>query len=247
MLEFRFIRENEMSFTANIAANLESVREEIAATARRAGRDPSSVRLIAISKTFPVECIIAAYECGQRDFGENRVQEFQQKLPHLRLPDAAFHLIGHLQTNKAAQAMAFDCIETVDSERLAIKLNEAAGTSAKIMPVLIEVKLSPEETKTGAGENDALPLAKLVDSLTHLRLRGLMTVPPWTDNPEDSRPYFRHLRELRDNLQEHGITGTEELSMGMSRDFRIGIEEGATMVRVGTGIFGPRQKRAIGE
>lgn len=224
----------------DIVANLQRVRNLIAETAARAGRDPATIRLIAVSKTFPAQQIMEAYECGQRDFGENRVQEFRQKLPQLRLPEAKFHLIGHLQTNKVSQAMAFDFIETVDSERLAVRLHEAAGKAGKMMPVLIEVKLGAEEAKSGVSEQEAAALAAVVESLDRLQLRGLMTLPPHTPDPEGARPYFRRLRELRDRLREAGHQGLQELSMGMTRDFPIAIEEGATMVRVGTAIFGPR-------
>lgn len=229
-----------MPSSNNIAANLSRVRELITASAGRAGRDPAIIRLIAVSKTFPAQRIMEAYDCGQREFGENRVQEFQQKLSQLHLPGAVFHLIGHLQTNKVSQAMSFDCIHTVDSERLARKLNEAAIQHGKIMPVLMEVKLSTEQSKTGVLEPEAAPLAALVGSLDHLDLRGLMTVPPFTSDPEDSRPYFRRLHQLRDQLHAAGLNRVRELSMGMSRDFTIAIEEGATMVRVGTAIFGRR-------
>ncbi len=229
-----------MAFSNQIAGNLNRVRNSIAASASRAGRDPASIHLIAVSKTFPAERIIEAYEAGQREFGENRVQEFRQKLPLLRLAGASFHLIGHLQTNKVSPAMAFDYIETVDSARLAVRLNEAAATAGKIMPVLIEVKLGADDSKSGIREPEVAQLAAVVASLDHLQLRGLMTIPPHTPDPEGARPYFRRLREFRDRLREGGRRGLEELSMGMTRDFTIAIEEGATMVRVGTAIFGPR-------
>jgi PLP dependent protein len=225
-----------------IRRNLEHVRETIAESTVRAGRDPSSVSLIAVSKTFPAERIAEAYACGQRDFGENRVQEFCEKLAQLHLPEARFHLIGHLQSNKVWQAAAFDWIDTLDSERLARRLNEAAAKAGKVMPVLIEVKLGEEAAKTGASEADVATLAAIVESLGNLELKGLMTIPPHTPDPADSRPYFRRLRELRDRLRERGHAALAELSMGMTRDFPIAIEEGATMVRVGTAIFGPRAK-----
>jgi pyridoxal phosphate enzyme (YggS family) len=231
-----------LSPTDQIRRNLKHVREAISDSATRAGRDPSSVRLIAVSKTFPAERIVEAYACGQRDFGENRVQEFCEKLAQLHLPDARFHFIGHLQSNKVSQAVAFDCIETLDSERLARRLNESALKAGKVMPVLIEVKLGEEEAKTGTAETEVATLAAVVESLNNLALKGLMTIPPHTPDPADSRPYFRRLRELRDRLRERGHTALVELSMGMTRDFSIAIEEGATMVRVGTAIFGPRAK-----
>lgn len=231
-----------MTSSRDIEVNLKRVRELMSKSALRAARDPAAIRLIAVSKTFPAERIMAAYECGQRDFGENRVQEFREKLPQLSLPDARFHFIGHLQSNKVSQAMVFDYIETVDSERLALRLNDAAAKAGKVMPVLIEVKLGMEESKTGIAEPDTQALAAQMASLDHLQLRGLMTIPPYMPDPEAARPCFRRLRELRDRLQNAGLKNVEELSMGMSRDFPIAIEEGATMVRIGTAIFGPRSQ-----
>ncbi|OFV97618.1 MAG: YggS family pyridoxal phosphate enzyme, partial [Acidobacteria bacterium RIFCSPLOWO2_02_FULL_61_28] len=180
------------------------------------------------------------YECGLREFGENRVQEFCQKLPSLRTPGANFHLIGHLQSNKVHQALAFDWIQTVDSERLARRLSQAAIEAQKTIPVLIEVKMDEEETKTGVPEFDLASLVSVVAPLEGLDLRGLMTMPPYTEDPEGGRPYFRRLREMRDHLQESDFPQLRELSMGMSHDFPIAIEEGATIVRVGTALFGPR-------
>jgi pyridoxal phosphate enzyme (YggS family) len=216
------------------------VRREVVEAAERCRRDPESVRLIAVSKTFPAERIREAYDCGQRDFGENKVQEFRSKLPQLELPEIRFHMIGHLQTNKVSQAIAFDCIQTIDSERLARKLNESAAQAGKSMPVLIEVKLGDEDAKTGVSEQKLVALVTLVVSLDHLDPQGLMIIPPWDANPQTGRPYFRRLRELQAKLMAEGFTELKELSMGMSRDFPIAIEEGATMVRVGTAIFGRR-------
>ena len=233
-----------MTASSDLEANLRRVRRRIGECAERSGRPPDSVRLIAVSKTFPAEHIIEAYACGQREFGENRVQEFQQKLPQLRLPEARFHLIGHLQSNKAAPAMAFDCIETLDSERLARRLHEAASKAGRRLPVLIEVKLGAEQTKSGVPEEELAALAAAVDALSGLELCGLMTVPPLTADPEGARPFFRRLRELRDRLQQEGRYGVRELSMGMTRDFPIAIAEGATLVRIGTAIFGPRPPAA---
>ena len=210
--------------------------------ALRSGRDPASVRLVAVTKTFPVETVQAAYGCGLRDFGENRVQEFQQKIPRLHTPEAAFHLIGHLQSNKVRPAIAFDWIETVDSERLARRLSRAASESGKVLSVLIEVKLGEEETKTGISENRLRELVAAVTPLPGLALRGLMTMPPYTEDPEGAKPFFRRLRELRDCLRVE-FPDLRELSMGMSRDFRSAIEEGATIVRIGTALFGPRKRK----
>ena len=227
----------------DIAANINFVHQQMAESASRAGRDPASVRLVAVTKTFPPEKIQRAYECGLREFGENRVQEFRQKLPRLNLPGATFHLIGHLQSNKVHQAMVFDWIQTLDSEKLALRLQQAAAQAGKRIPVLIEVKLGEEAAKTGTLEAEVPSLASLVASLDRLELRGLMTIPPYMADPERSRPYFRRLRELRDRLQEAGFGQLRELSMGMSHDFPIAIEEGATMVRIGTAIFGPRNSK----
>ena len=233
-----------MTVAADIATNVFRVREQMAEAAARAGREPDSVRLVAVTKTFPPETIQAGYECGLRDFGENRVQEFREKLPSLHTPGATFHLIGHLQSNKVHPAMAFDWIQTVDSERLARRLSQAAMETQKPISVLIEVKMGEEETKTGVPETELAGLVAVVASLEGLGLRGLMAMPPYLEDPEGSRPYFRRLRELRDHLQESGFPQLPELSMGMTRDFRIAIEEGATIVRVGTALFGPRSVAA---
>ncbi|MBI4463323.1 MAG: YggS family pyridoxal phosphate-dependent enzyme [Acidobacteria bacterium] len=224
----------------DMAANVSQVLERIAGSAVRAGRDPASVRLIAVTKTLPPERVQEAYQCGLREFGENRVQEFHQKLPHLHLPEARFHLIGHLQSNKVHQAMAFDWVQTVDSERLALRLQKAAAETSKTVPVLIQVNLGEEVSKSGISESDLPQLVTTIGSLDRLDLRGLMTIPPYADNPERARPYFHRLRQLRDQLLEAGFPQVQELSMGMSHDFEVAIEEGATMVRIGTAIFGPR-------
>lgn len=236
-----------MTTAADIAVNISRVREQIAEAAIRAGRDPAAVRLVAVTKTFPPETVQAAYECGLRDFGENRVQEFRQKLPSLRTPGATFHLIGHLQTNKVQPAMAFDWVQTVDSERLARRLSQAALEAQKIIPVLIEVKLVEEAAKSGVPETEVAHLISVVAPLPGLDLRGLMTMPPYTEDPEGARPYFRRLRELQDRLRAKrqidvvsGFPNLRELSMGMTHDFPVAIEEGATIVRIGTAIFGPR-------
>jgi len=235
-----------MPLTTDIAANLARVREQIAISAARAGRDPASIRLIAVTKTFPPETIRAAYECGLREFGENRVQEFTEKLPHLNLSEVHFHLIGHLQSNKVAQAMSFSWIQTLDSERLARRLNEAAAAAGKALSVLVQISLddpaAPHTERSGLPESEAISLVSYLTTCDHLRLRGLMALPPFTDNPEDARPLFRRMRELRDRLQQSGYPQVQELSMGMTRDFPIAIEEGSTMVRIGTALFGARPK-----
>ncbi|OFV97322.1 MAG: YggS family pyridoxal phosphate enzyme [Acidobacteria bacterium RIFCSPLOWO2_12_FULL_54_10] len=212
----------------------------IASSAAQSGRDPSSIRLIAVSKTFPVGMIREAYDAGVRDFGENRVQEFMEKLPDLKLPGARFHMIGRLQSNKVRQAIAFDWIHTVDSERLAARLQQAAGEVNKSISVLIEVKLSQEESKTGVEASKVPDLARSIAKLDRLELHGLMGIPPYTSDPEGARHFFRRLRELRDSIQNSGFDEARELSMGMSHDFQVAIEEGATMVRIGSAIFGKR-------
>ncbi len=218
----------------SVADNLAAVRERIEGALARAGaRRP--VTLVAVCKTLPAERIREAYRAGQRHFGESRVQEFERKRPGLELPGAVWHLIGHLQSNKARRAgQLFDVIETVDSARLARRLDEAAAPAARRLPVFLEVKLGEEPAKAGCAEQELPELAEQVAALPHLELRGLMTMPPYTDDPEGARPYFRCLRQWAERL------GTAELSMGMSRDFEVAIEEGATLVRVGTAIFGER-------
>ena len=216
-----------------IAQRLARVEQRIEEAVRRSGRHRDEITLIGVSKVMPAEAIREAYQAGLRHFGENYVQEFASKRKLLGdIPGAVFHMIGHLQSNKARQAAElFDVIQTVDSERLARRLHEAG----RPLKILIEVKLSPEETKTGAAEEDLPQIIETVRGLERLDLRGLMVMPPWPKNPEDSRPYFRRLRGLAD------LHGLPELSMGMSGDFEVAIEEGATMIRVGTAIFGPRK------
>ncbi len=220
-----------------IRDGLARVEERIARAAARAGRRRDQITLIGVSKVMPAAAIREAYEAGVRHFGENYVQEFAGKRPELGdLPGAVFHMIGHLQSNKAQVAAGlFDVIQTVDKLKLARKLHEAG----KALPVLIEVKLSEEEAnKTGASEEELPALVEAVRGLAGLELRGLMVIPPWTEKGEESRPYFRRLREWGERL---GLPG---LSMGMSNDFEVAIEEGATLVRVGTAIFGPRKVKA---
>ncbi|HEX8845759.1 MAG TPA: YggS family pyridoxal phosphate-dependent enzyme [Pyrinomonadaceae bacterium] len=224
---------------------LEGVRRRIEASARGAGRDPLEIKLIAVSKTHPPDVLRRALEAGATDFGENRVQEAEAKIPEVGREAARWHLIGHLQANKARRAVAlFDVIHTLDSEALAHRLNRlCAEVGRATLNVLIQVDLGGEETKSGAGEEDLEGLVAAVAECERLRLIGLMTLPPYFDDAELVRPYFRRLRELRDALKERQAfgTGPGELSMGMSHDYRIAIEEGATMVRIGTAIFGERQ------
>lgn len=232
----------------SIIENLASARGRIDAAARRAGRHPEEIALMAVTKTFPAECIREAYDAGLRLFGENRVQEFAGKFDALRdLRDAEWHLIGHLQTNKAAKAAElFGAIDSVDSLRLAEKLNASAQKLGKKLAVLIEINVGGETAKSGvAPESDELTdLLRAAPSLKHLEFRGLMTIPPFIEDPQQARPYFRKLRELRDQVAARRIPaiGTDTLSMGMSHDFEVAIEEGSTCVRVGTAIFGERTK-----
>jgi len=229
--------------SGGIQENVERVRARIAAACRRVGRRPEEVKLIAVSKTVPPERIREAYQAGVRDFGENRVQEAEAKRPLLADLDVTWHLVGHLQTNKARRARElFQWVHSLDSLRLAQKLEEHAGPDAIPLPALLEVNLGQEKTKSGVSEADVLQLAKQVAELPHLRVRGLMVIPPFFEEPERVRPYFCRLRELAQAIAAAHLPNVsmDELSMGMSHDFEVAIEEGATMVRVGTAIFGPR-------
>jgi pyridoxal phosphate enzyme (YggS family) len=229
-----------------IAENIARVRERMSAAAGRARRDPHEISLMAVSKTYPAERVHEAYESGIRLFGENRVQEFAEKAGALKsLADASFHLIGHLQTNKAGKAAElFSAVDSVDSLRLAQKLNAAAGQLGKKLQVLIEISVGGEEAKSGlppeSPELEELLIA--APQLSNLEIRGLMTIPPFTGDPQLARPYFRKLRELRDEIATRSLRsiGINVLSMGMSHDFEVAIEEGSTCVRVGTAIFGQR-------
>jgi pyridoxal phosphate enzyme (YggS family) len=226
-----------------IADRLTEVRSRIAAAARSAGRDPSSVRLIAVSKTVPLSLIREASAAGQRDFGENRVQEGLQKINTSADLEIRWHLLGHLQTNKARKAgAAFATIQSVDSVELLQKLDQAAGETGTRPELLIQVDLAGEATKFGAAPTEVPRLFDAAGRLQAARVVGLMTLPPLPDTPEDARPWFRKLRGLRDEWLASGVTPSmlRELSMGMSGDFEVAIEEGATMVRVGTAIFGSR-------
>ncbi|MCL2660961.1 MAG: YggS family pyridoxal phosphate-dependent enzyme [Acidobacteriaceae bacterium] len=225
----------------SIAENLERVRDEIAAACRHAHRADEDVTLMAVSKVHPVEAICEAYAAGQRLFGENRVQEFQQKSESLRnLKDARFHLIGPLQSNKTKKAVElFDAIDAVDSLKTAERLEAAAKALGKRLPILIEVKLSHEESKHGVAPDELPALLDAMRGFDAVVAAGLMTVPPWSEDAELSRPYFRELRRLRD-LAAKTHPGVTQLSMGMSNDFAVAIEEGSTSVRIGTAIFGRR-------
>lgn len=214
----------------------------------RAGRDTSGIKLIAVTKTISIGRIKDAIDAGLRVFGENRVQEAQKKVTsdELRVTNGKieWHLIGPLQKNKAKYAVRlFDLIHTIDSIPLAEEVNRQADQIGKIQRILVQVKLSEEETKHGVSERDLIPMIKGIEALGNLRLEGLMTMPPFFEDPEKARPFFRRLREIRDRINELRVASRElrELSMGMSHDFEVAIEEGATMARVGTAIFGERQ------
>ncbi|HEV2492527.1 MAG TPA: YggS family pyridoxal phosphate-dependent enzyme [Terriglobia bacterium] len=224
--------------------NVARVRERIAQACLRAGRRPEDVKLVAVSKTVPAERIRQAYEVGLRDFGENRVQEAAAKRAALSDLTVTWHLVGHLQTNKAKLArQLFHWVQSVDSLRLAEKLDHAAVCEGERLPVLLEVNLGGETTKSGVREEEILALAEEVAGLKTLELCGLMTVPPFSENPEEVRPFFRRLRQLAEKVSAATLPNVSmrELSMGMSQDYEVAIEEGATIVRVGTAIFGPRQ------
>ena len=217
-----------------LSQRLEAVRNRIRRAAERCGRNPAAITLIAVTKKFPASVIREAYDLGLREFGENYVQEFEGKYPEVSgLAGARFHLIGHLQSNKTKKAAElFQVIQTVDSVKLARRLD----SEGKCVEVMLEVKLSEEESKSGAAPDTLSDLISGVRACANLRLLGLMTMPPWSDDPEQTRPYFRRLGEL---AKQHGLS---QLSMGMSHDLEAAIEEGATSIRIGTALFGPRRK-----
>ncbi len=226
----------------DIAGNCRRVMDAIADAAERSGRDPRRVRLLAATKTQPVEAVRAAVEAGVSLLGENYVQEAQAK-KDLVGGNAAWHLIGHLQRNKARAAVGlFSLIQSLDNARLARVLDREAQAQDQDVGVLVEVNLGGEASKTGVAEEGLVPLLREVSGLSRVRVRGLMVVPPLAADPEASRPYFRRLRELRDSVNELGLgnVALEELSMGMTHDYHIAVAEGATLVRVGTALFGPR-------
>lgn len=228
---------------STIAARLNGVREQIARAASRAGRDPSTIRLVAVSKTFGAEHVRLAALAGQVDFGENKLQEATDKMARVADLSLRWHLVGHLQSNKAKKAAAaFDVIHSVDGAALVRKLDEGAAAAGRRVELLVQVDLAGEATKFGAGEGELPAIFAAASACEHVSICGLMTLPPATDNPGDARPYFRRLRAIREQLRADGIPEARlrELSMGMSHDFEVAIEEGATIVRVGTAIFGSR-------
>jgi pyridoxal phosphate enzyme (YggS family) len=223
-----------------VSSRLQQVRGRIAAACARARRDPGSVRLVAVSKTVPAAVVAEAMAAGQTVFGENRVQEALAKMDATG-PGAAWHLVGHLQQNKARLvAGVFELIHGVDDRELADELDRRAAARSATQPVLVQANLAGEATKRGAGEDGLMPLLEAVAGLRHLDLRGLMIIPPPAADPELARPWFRRLRELRDRAASRLARPLPELSMGMTDDFEVAIEEGATLVRVGRAIFGER-------
>lgn len=232
----------------SIQENLERVRSEMADACAKAGRDAASVRLMAVSKSWGPPALVQAFEAGQRLFGENRVQEWEHKQQQLHsligegVGELQTHLIGNLQSNKTSKAAwLFSAVDAVDGVKVASRLHDVCAQVGKVLPVLVEVKLSDEETKQGVGEYALMGLLRNLQEFEGIDVRGLMTVPPWTDDAEGARPYFRRLRELRDEAVST-IEGLHlpELSMGMSHDFAVAIEEGSTCVRIGSAIFGLR-------
>ena len=225
-----------------IAQNLTEIQRRLAAAALRAGRDLAAVRLVAVTKTVDLERLQEAVAAGHTLFGENYVQEAKKKIAALG-PGLTWHFIGHLQTNKAKAAVGvFELIHSVDRLRLAQTLEQAAARLGKVQDILIQVNVAGEETKSGADPGEVQDLLLAISKMPHLRVKGLMTMPPWLSDPEEVRPYFQALRELRDRLRQARLVEGDlpELSMGMTGDFEAAVEEGATLVRIGTAIFGPR-------
>ena len=225
-----------------IKENLEVVEKNICEACKRAGRDRSEVTLIAVSKTKPVSDIRQAMDCGITVFGENKVQELRDKTAEIKEP-LSWHMIGHLQANKVKYLPGVACmIHSVDNIKLAEEIEKQAAKKDLVMDVLIEVNMAHEDTKFGLSPDEAADFVKEISTLRHLNIRGLMTIAPYTDDPESNRVYFKGLRELRDSINAMGIPNVkmDTLSMGMTGDYQVAIEEGATFVRVGTGIFGER-------
>ncbi|HMW31968.1 MAG TPA: YggS family pyridoxal phosphate-dependent enzyme [bacterium] len=245
----------DIALQTTIRANIETIRKKIEASARKVGRDPKEIHLIAVTKTYGIDYVREAVAAGISLIGENKVQEAKEKYTELEqsgnVPDFQLHLIGHLQTNKARQAVElFDMIHSVDSFRLAKEIDRRAYTVDKTMPILIQVNTSREATKYGVEPDNTLELIKQVSELKNIRIQGLMTIGALTavqaNDPEKIRSYFRRLRELRDFIREQNIPNVEmnALSMGMSSDFEIAIEEGANYIRIGTALFGKRKRAA---
>jgi PLP dependent protein len=232
-----------MMNSSALRARLAAVRDRIARAADRAGRDPSAVRLVAVSKTFDADAVRAAVDAGQLDFGENKVQEAFGKMDQTAALPLRWHLVGHLQSNKARKAAErFSMIQSVDSPELLERIDAAAGAAGRTLDVLVQVDIAGEATKHGARESELAPIFEAARSCRAARVAGLMVLPPAVDDPAEARPFFRNMREIRDRLAEGGVDPVmiRELSMGMSHDFEVAVEEGATIVRVGTAIFGER-------
>lgn len=229
---------------AHIPGRLAEIRARIAGAAQRSGRGPDDVRLIAVSKTHPLDAIRAAVDAGHLDFGENKVQEALQKIAAAADTRIRWHLIGHLQSNKARKAAAVGFIHAIDSVDLLRRVDQAVAAAGRTVDVLVQVDLALEDTKHGAPVDEVAGIFAAADECLAARLVGLMLLPPLAENPEDARPWFGRLRGLRNELADAGVARERlrELSMGMSHDFEVAIEEGATMVRVGTAIFGERDK-----
>ena len=228
---------------ADILENLAQIKERLHIACSSAGRDPDQVRLVGVTKTVAIERIRQAVAAGVSVLGENYVQEARPKIDNLADLKPEWHFIGHLQSNKAKTAVElFDWIQTVDRESLALALNREAVKKEKFLPVLIQVNVGGEETKSGASPGDVLPLYRSLSKMEALRVRGLMTLPPYCDNPQDVRPYFQKLKRLLEQLRQAAERPEQltELSMGMSHDFEVAIEEGATLIRIGTALFGSR-------
>lgn len=227
----------------NIKDRLEKVKYRIKTAAEGCHRDPETVNLVAVSKTMPVSTVQKAIQAGVTILGENYIQEARDKISSLMSFPVSWHFIGHLQSNKAKYAVRlFDLIHSVDSLKLALELNKQAQKNAKIQQILIQVNISQEETKSGISVDDAVNLISEISQLENLSINGLMTMPPYFNQPEKVQPFFAALRDLRDQIESKAIPNVsmDQLSMGMTGDFEVAIEEGATMVRVGTAIFGER-------
>lgn len=230
----------------DIETRLKRIKDQIAKAAVACGRDPQTVKLLAVSKTVPVDRILSAIRAGATQLGENYVQEARDKIETLRGENVSWHFIGHLQSNKAKYAVKlFDLIHSVDSFKLAKELNRRAGSLGKVQKILIQVNVSGEATKSGIDTDQAIELVRRIATLESLAVCGLMTMPPFFNAPEKVRPYFKALKDLQNHIREEAIANVNmaELSMGMSGDFEVAIAEGATLVRIGTAIFGKRPKR----
>jgi len=226
-----------------IQSNIKKINDDICAAAQRSGRDASKVTLIAVSKRKPHEMIQQAIDAGHRNFGENYIQEAMEKIDFLGRESAIWHFIGHLQSNKAKFAVKyFDLIHTVDTVKLAKEINRQAQKIGKTQKILLQVNIARETTKSGAEENEIMDIAKQVCQFDNLHVSGLMCMPPFFDDPEDARIYFKELNQISKNIETLNLphTAMTHLSMGMSNDFTVAVEEGATLVRVGTAIFGAR-------